>query len=49
MCGICGYIGNDNSFSHGYIGILKLLNRGYDSVGVTTIQQNNICLRLLIG
>jgi glucosamine--fructose-6-phosphate aminotransferase (isomerizing) len=44
MCGICGYIGNDNSFSHGYIGILKLLNRGYDSVGVTTIQKNNTFL-----
>lgn len=40
MCGISGYIGNDNSFLYGYIGILKLLNRGYDSVGVTTIQKN---------
>lgn len=41
MCGICGYIGFDNSFLHGYLGILKLLNRGYDSVGVTTIQKDN--------
>jgi glucosamine--fructose-6-phosphate aminotransferase (isomerizing) len=41
MCGICGYLGYDNSFSHGYLGILKLLNRGYDSVGVTTINKNN--------
>lgn len=40
MCGICGYIGFDNSFLHGYNGILKLLNRGYDSIGVTTIQKN---------
>lgn len=41
MCGICGYIGHDNSFNYGYLGILKLLNRGYDSVGVTTINKNN--------
>jgi glucosamine--fructose-6-phosphate aminotransferase (isomerizing) len=41
MCGICGYLGYDNSFNHGYLGILKLLNRGYDSVGVTTINKNN--------
>jgi glucosamine--fructose-6-phosphate aminotransferase (isomerizing) len=41
MCGICGYLGYDNSFLHGYLGVLKLLNRGYDSVGVTTINKNN--------
>lgn len=37
MCGICGYIGYNNSFKYGFTGISKLLNRGYDSVGVTTI------------
>lgn len=41
MCGICGYIGYDNSFEYGYLGILKLLNRGYDSVGITTIENTN--------
>ena len=41
MCGICAYIGYDTSFIYGYLGILKLLNRGYDSVGITTINQNN--------
>jgi glutamine---fructose-6-phosphate transaminase (isomerizing) len=41
MCGICGYIGYDISFMHGYNGILKLLNRGYDSVGITTINNDN--------
>lgn len=41
MCGICGYIGNENSFINGYLAILKLLNRGYDSVGITTINKNN--------
>lgn len=41
MCGICGYICCDgNSFHNGYLGICKLLNRGYDSVGVTTINNN---------
>jgi glucosamine--fructose-6-phosphate aminotransferase (isomerizing) len=41
MCGICGYIGNENSFINGYLAILKLLNRGYDSVGITTIDNDN--------
>ena len=40
MCGICGYIGYETSFIYGYLGILKLLNRGYDSVGITTINKN---------
>lgn len=40
MCGICGYIGNNNAFNIIYIGILKLLNRGYDSIGITTITNN---------
>jgi glucosamine--fructose-6-phosphate aminotransferase (isomerizing) len=41
MCGICGFIGFENSFKYAYRGILKLLNRGYDSVGVTTINKNS--------
>ncbi len=40
MCGICGYIGYETSFIYGYLGILKLLNRGYDSVGITTINKD---------
>lgn len=40
MCGICGYLGYENSFLNGYLAILKLLNRGYDSVGITTINNN---------
>ena len=42
MCGICGYIGYNNAFNIVYNGILKLLNRGYDSIGITTINNNNI-------
>lgn len=41
MCGICAYIGYENSFIKGYMGILKLLNRGYDSVGLVTISTNS--------
>jgi glucosamine--fructose-6-phosphate aminotransferase (isomerizing) len=42
MCGICGYIGNNKAFNIIYIGILKLLNRGYDSIGITTITSNKL-------
>lgn len=38
MCGICGYIGYENAFNYGFLSIVRLLNRGYDSVGVTTIE-----------
>ena len=46
MCGICGYIGNDNAFDYIYEGICSLLNRGYDSVGICTINtiNSNTCL-----
>jgi len=40
MCGIIGYIGFSPAFKYGYQGILRLLNRGYDSVGITTINEN---------
>lgn len=40
MCGICGYLCFETAFPHGYLGILKLLNRGYDSVGVTSINKD---------
>lgn len=39
MCGICGYIGNENPFNFIYDGILNLLNRGYDSVGISCINE----------
>jgi glucosamine--fructose-6-phosphate aminotransferase (isomerizing) len=41
MCGICGYIGNDNAFNYIYDGICSLLNRGYDSMGICTINDNS--------
>lgn len=43
MCGITGFIGNSNAFEPIYNGICNLLNRGYDSVGVSTMnKQGNI-------
>lgn len=41
MCGICAYIGYENSFVKTYLGISKLLNRGYDSCGISTINNNS--------
>lgn len=40
MCGIIGYIGFAPAFKYGYQGIFRLLNRGYDSVGITTINDD---------
>lgn len=37
MCGITGFIGNTNAFEPVYNGICNLLNRGYDSVGISTM------------
>ena len=40
MCGITGFIGNSNAFEPVYNGICNLLNRGYDSVGISTMTTN---------
>ena len=39
MCGITGFIGNSNAFEPIYNGICNLLNRGYDSVGISTMDK----------
>ena len=42
MCGIIGYINNKNScFDILYNGLVQLQNRGYDSVGITSIDYSN--------
>lgn len=41
MCGISAYIGENNSFDYAYNGIVSLLNRGYDSIGISTINKDN--------
>lgn len=44
MCGICGYIGYNNGFEYIYFGIHMLLNRGYDSIGMCSINDNKLIL-----
>ena len=41
MCGITAYIGNKQAISILYSGLKKLEYRGYDSVGICTIYNNN--------
>jgi len=40
MCGIIGYLGNDKAISIVIEGLTLLQNRGYDSVGISTIINN---------
>lgn len=40
MCGITGFIGNSNAFDPLYNGICNLLNRGYDSVGISSMNKH---------
>lgn len=42
MCGIVGYIGNKKSSDILIDGLLKLEYRGYDSAGISTIENNKI-------
>ncbi len=49
MCGIIGYIGFEPAFKYGYQGILRLLNRGYDSVGITTINGSDFATHKFAG
>ena len=46
MCGIVGYIGKSKARPILINGLLKLEYRGYDSAGISTIEDNNIvCLK----
>jgi glucosamine--fructose-6-phosphate aminotransferase (isomerizing) len=42
MCGIIGYLGNKNSISIVIEGLTLLQNRGYDSVGISSIINNKL-------
>lgn len=41
MCGIIAYLGKNNCFDYIFNGLYQLQNRGYDSVGILTIKNNN--------
>lgn len=43
MCGIVGYIGKSKASPILINGLLKLEYRGYDSAGIATLEENNIC------
>jgi glucosamine--fructose-6-phosphate aminotransferase (isomerizing) len=49
MCGICGFIGFFDGFNYGFDGIQMLLNRGFDSLGVCTINNNEFIARKFIS
>jgi glucosamine--fructose-6-phosphate aminotransferase (isomerizing) len=42
MCGIIGYLGNESFIDPILNGLRLLINRGYDSVGISTINNNKI-------
>lgn len=42
MCGIVGYLGNNNYYNYIINGLKLLQNRGYDSAGLSYIHENNM-------
>jgi len=42
MCGITGFIGNENAYSEILDGLYQLQNRGYDSAGISILEDNGI-------
>jgi glucosamine--fructose-6-phosphate aminotransferase (isomerizing) len=42
MCGIIGYLGSDIFLSYIISGLKLIQNRGYDSVGISTINNSSL-------
>ena len=49
MCGIVGYIGNQNATSFLVEGLKRLEYRGYDSAGIALLQHGQIEVRRSVG
>jgi len=49
MCGIVGYIGNNNTNEILINGLKELEYRGYDSAGIAVLQNNNINIHKALG
>lgn len=49
MCGIIGYVGKNNSTSYIIDGLKKLEYRGYDSAGISILQDNKIVTVRAVG
>lgn len=47
MCGIIGYLGNDNFIEYVISGLKLIQNRGYDSVGIGTIDNSSNELQII--
>ena len=45
MCGIIGYLGNENFVPFVLSGLKLLQNRGYDSVGISCIKNGELCTK----
>ena len=42
MCGICGFIGNENAYQKILDSLYQLQNRGYDSAGICVFEHNKM-------
>ncbi len=49
MCGIIGYVGNEESYSILIEGLKKMEYRGYDSYGVATVENGKIFIKKKTG
>ena len=49
MCGIIGYIGNNNASPILFKSLKRMEYRGYDSAGIATINNNELILKKDIG
>ncbi len=49
MCGVCGYVGNDDARNVLYEGLERLKYRGYDSSGIAIFNNGEIVIEKAVG